>query len=233
MPKSAPEQRFEARLERMRSRLGWVVIPVPFDAGQVWGSRGQIKVKGDINGFVFRSSLFPTGKDGHILLVNKKMQKGARAVEGAIARFRMELDREERTVAMPSELDGILRGGAGETRSLRRWYDELNPSTRGDIAKWVSEPKSEEARVRRAVQIAERLHAVRDAERELPPVLQVAFARHPRAREGWERMSAARRRGHLFGIFYYRNPEAQRRRIEKMLEDAAAVAAKSSRKIDK
>jgi hypothetical protein len=37
-------------------------------------------------------------------------------------------------------------------------------------------------------------------------------------------MSVARRRGHLFGIFYYRTPDGQRRRIEKMLEDATAVA---------
>ena len=60
-----------------------------------------------------------------------------------------------------------------------------------------------------------------DAERELPPILQVAFARNPRARDGWDRMSAARRRSHLFGIFYYRTPEGRARRIEKMMDEAA------------
>ena len=50
-----------------------------------------------------------------------------------------------------------------------------------------------------------------------------AFARDPKAGEGWNRMSAARRRSLLFAIFYYRAPEARRRRIDKMLEDAAAV----------
>jgi hypothetical protein len=43
-------------------------------------------------------------------------------------------------------------------------------------------------------------------------------------------MSAARRRGHLFGIFYYRTPDAQAGRIEKMLDDAAALAEKMSNK---
>jgi len=66
-------KRFEARLERMRSRLNWVVIHVPFDAAKAWGLRGQIKVKGDVNGFAFRTSLFPTGNGWHILLVNKRM----------------------------------------------------------------------------------------------------------------------------------------------------------------
>ena len=228
--KPMPAKRFEARLERLRSRLNWIVIHVPFDAAKVWGLRGQIKVKGDVDGFAFRTSLFPTGQGRHLLLVNKRMQKGARAVEGSVARFQIEIDSEERTVTIPDELKRILCGISSEARSLRRWYDQLNHSTRSDIAKWISDPKSGEARMRRSEQIAERLFAVMDAERELPPVLQVAFARHPRAREGWDKMSASRRRGHLFGIFYYRTPEAQARRLDKMLEDAIALAEKTSRK---
>jgi len=232
MPKSSrtkptpAAERFEARLERLRSRLNWIVIHLPFDAIQVWGLRGQIKVKGEINGFAFRTSLFPTREGRHFLLVNKQMQKRARAIEGSIARFQIALDREERTVTIPNELKRIL----SEDRSLRRWHDELNHSARNDIAKWIAEPKSAEARIRRAEQIAERLLAIMDAERELPPILQVAFARHPRAREGWDRMSVSRRRGHLFGIFYYRTPDAQARRIDKMLDDANALAEKLSNK---
>jgi uncharacterized protein YdeI (YjbR/CyaY-like superfamily) len=226
MPASAA-RRFEARLERLRSSLNWIVIRVPFDAAKLWGTRGHIKVKGKINGFAFRTSLFPTREGQHILLVNKRMQKGARAAEGSVARFQIELDREERSVTIPDELKRILtQGPLSEGRSLRRWYDELNHSTRSDIAKWIAEPKSAAARVRRAEQIAERLLAVMEAEKELPPVLQVPFARHPRAREGWDRMSASRRRAHLFGIFYYRTPDAQARRIDKMLDDATALAEK-------
>ena len=221
-----PAKRFDARLERLRSRLNWIIIRIPFDAAKAWGLRGQIKVKGEINGFAFRTSLFPTREDGHFLLINKRMQKGARAIEGSLARFQLELDREERTVTIPSELKRIF----SEDRSLRRWYDGLNYSTRNDIAKWITEPKNAEVRGRRAEQIAERLLAVMDAEQELPPILQVAFARHPRAREGWDGMSASRRRGHLFGIFYYRTPDARTRRIDKMLDDATALAEKLSNK---
>jgi uncharacterized protein YdeI (YjbR/CyaY-like superfamily) len=217
---------FEAKLERLRSRLNWIVIHLPFDAAKVWGLRGQIKVKGEINGFAFRTSLFPTREGRHILLVNKRMQKGARAFEGNTASFQMELDREERTVAIPDELKRIL----SQDRSLRRWYDQLNHSTRNDIAKWINDPKSREARERRSEQIAERLLAVMEAERELPPILQIAFARQPEARKGWEGMSVARRRGHLFGIFYYRTPDAQARRINKMLDDATALADRTERK---
>ena len=215
-------KRFEARLERMRSRLNWIIVHIPFDAAKVWGLRGQIKVKGEINGFGFRTSLFPTKEGQHILLVNKKMQKGALAKEGSVAHFKLEIDGEERTVIPPSELASIL----SQDRALQRWYEKLNHSTRADIAKWVSDTKSGEARVRRAEQIAERLLSVLEAERELPPILQVAFARDPGAREDWDHMSISRRRGHLFGIFYYRSRDAQQRRIGKMLEDATLLAEK-------
>jgi uncharacterized protein YdeI (YjbR/CyaY-like superfamily) len=206
----------------MRSRLNWTIIRLPFDAAKCYGMRGQIKVKVEINGFSYRTSLFPAADGVHILLVNKRMQKAAGVRAGDTARFQLELDTEKRVVAPPDPLKRIL----AEDRAFRRWYDGLNHSTRADIAKWVSEPKSAGARERRSEQIAERLLAVMEAEQELPPILKVAFARDARARDGWERMSRARRRGHLMAIFYYRTPERRERRIGKMMEYAAVIAEK-------
>jgi uncharacterized protein YdeI (YjbR/CyaY-like superfamily) len=229
MPKSRANQTqpasksFQAPLVRMKSRLNWIIIHIPFDVAKVWGNRGQFRVKGEINGFAFRTSLFPTGQGGHLLLVNKKMQKGARAVAGTVARFQIEPDTERRVVTIPAELNRILT----EDRALRSWFDRLNHSTRNDIAKWVSDPKNPDARLRRAEQIAERLLATMEAERDLPPVLQVAFARNPIAREGWDRMSIAQRRSHLLGIFGYRTPESRARRIDKMLGVASALAERA------
>ena len=62
---------------------------------------------------------------------------------------------------MPAELKRAL----AEDRSLCRWFDRLNHSTRSEISKWVSDVKSAEARTRRAEQIAERLFATMEAER--------------------------------------------------------------------
>ena len=213
---------FSAVLERMCSRLNWTIVRVPLDAAKVFGKRGQIKVEGTINGFPFRTALFPTGDGGHILLVNKRMQKGGHVAAGQSAQFEIELDTEKRVLGIPEKLERILAG----SRAFRRWYDELNASTRNQVAKWVNEPASAEARERRAEQIAERLMETMEAERELPPLIRVALARDSRAREGWEMMSLARRRSHLLGIFYYRTPEGRANRLGKMLEDARAIARK-------
>lgn len=218
-PKSVAKS-FEAALERMASNLGWVIARIPLDVPKVWGTRGMLKVKGEISGFAFRTSLFPTGKGYHYLLVNKRMQAGAHVAPGDTARFRLEPDTEVRKAVFPAELHRAL----SEDRSLRRWYDKLNYSTRKWIGDWISQPKSTGARRRRSEQIAERLLATMEAERELPPILKAAFARDPRALAGWQRMSPTHRRGHLLGIFYYRTPEARDRRLAKAIEDAIARA---------
>ena len=216
MPKSAKS--FSAVLERDGTRLNWVIIRIPLNVAKIWGTRGMLRVKGQINGFAFRTSLFPTGRGSHIMVVNKRMQAGGRVKQGALAQFRLEPDTEERIVTVPAELKRIL----SEDKSFRLWYDQLGYSTRKEVSQWVGQVKSPEARVRRAEQICERLLATMEAERDLPPILQVAFARNLAAREGWERMSVSRRRGHLLGIFYYRTPEAR-------VDDAARLADKRTR----
>jgi uncharacterized protein YdeI (YjbR/CyaY-like superfamily) len=213
---------FQARLERVDSPLKWVIIRIPFDVAKIWGKRGRIRVKGEINGYAFRTSLFSRKNDGHFLLVNKRMQRGAKTAPGMTARFRLEPDTEERVVSVPTQLKMAL----AEARALRHWFDRLNYSTRKAIADWIVEVNSAEARTRRAGQIAERLLAVMEAEQEIPPILQVAFAQNPRAHEGWERMSRLQRRGHLLGIFYYCSPDARARRVEKTIQEAIKFAEK-------
>jgi Domain of unknown function (DUF1905) len=47
------------------------------------------------NGFPFRTSLFPSRKGGHIMIVNKRMQAGAKAAPGMVARFILQPDTKE------------------------------------------------------------------------------------------------------------------------------------------
>jgi uncharacterized protein YdeI (YjbR/CyaY-like superfamily) len=204
-------------------RLNWTIIRIPFDAQKLWGTRGQLKVRGNINGFAFRTSLFPARGGGHIMLVNKKMQAGARVKAGDKARFRLEPDLEPRLATPGAEFKRAMAG----VPELRRWFGALSHSTRIWICRWIEEPKSKQARERRAQQMAERLYNTMEAERELPPMLRQAFARDPLAARGWPLMSATKRRMHLLAVFSYASPDARERRIEKMMQEAAARAEKA------
>lgn len=216
---------FRATLERMRSNLGWIIVWIPFNVYKTWGSRGNFRVKGEIDGFPFRSSLFPTRKGVHFLLVNKKMQKGSGALQGSAAEFTIEPDTAERPIVVPPELQRHL----AEDRSFRRWFDGLSYSIRKWLTDLIHGSKNPATRARRGEQIAEQVFSAMEAERELPPAIKLAFSRDPRALEGWQLMTPIRRRNLLLAIFYYRSPDARARRTEKVVAEALALAEKKSR----
>ncbi|MGZ7091110.1 MAG: YdeI/OmpD-associated family protein [Candidatus Angelobacter sp.] len=203
-------------LERTPDRLRWVIARLPFDAADLWGKRGQIKVQGEINGFAFGTTLFPTGEGSHFLIVNKKMLAGGKTAPGQTAKFLLQPDTTPR--AAPSPPEELLRE-LRESKRLLKFFESLNPSRRNEIAKWIAEPKSEDARRRRSRQIAERLMETMEAERELPPIMQLAFRQNPRAYAEWNRMSPAHRRANLLAIFYYRTPEARANRVAKCVKE--------------
>jgi uncharacterized protein YdeI (YjbR/CyaY-like superfamily) len=209
---------FKATLERIPSRLNWVVIRIPFEVSKIWGTRGKVRVKGEINGFAFRAAVFPTAKGYHCMLVNKRLQAGANTALGETVQFRLEPDTAKRVATIPAELQRILN----EDRSFRRWFDQLSFSMRKWICDWIVNVKNPASRVRRAEQVAEQLLSTMEAELDLPPILKRAFASDPRAYLGWQSMTPLQRRHQLLGIFYYRNPESRDRRIAKMLEAALA-----------
>lgn len=218
MPAAKPDavKTFESVLERTSDRLRWVIARLPFDAAKFWGKRGQIKVQGQINSFAFGATLFPDGQGGHFLIVNKKMLVGGKTAAGLTAKFRLQPDTTPRiTVPPPAELLRVL----GQSKRLLKFFESLSPSRRHEIAKWIAQCKTSEARTRRSEQIAEWLMETMEAERELPPILQLAFRQNPRAAEQWEQMSPSHRRAHLFSIFHYRNPDARANRVAKCVEE--------------
>ena len=228
MPAGKPlAKTFTAVLERTADRLRWVIIRVPFDVAKVWGKRGQLRIQGEINGFAFGSTLFPTGTGEHFLIVNKKMQSGGKTAPGLTAKFRLQPDTAPRkALEQPKELLREL----GQSKRLLKFYESFTPSRKHEIAKWIGQVKSQEARQRRSQQLAERLMETLEAERELPPMIEMAFRQNPRAREGWERMSPSHRRRHLFSIFHYREPAARARQVAKVIDQM--LGRKSSETIE-
>ncbi len=74
--------------------------------------------------------------------------------------------------------------------------------------------------------MAERLLLTMEGEDEPPPVLRAAFLRQPLARQGWEALTAAERRNHLLGIFYYETADGRERRTAKAVEEALGAAGR-------
>ncbi len=204
---------FRAPLEQGSLALGWIIARVPFEPTEVWPKMIRQRVRGEINGFGFRTSLFPDPRGGFYLLVNRMMQKAAGAPLGDTADFRLEPDLDERAAELPDELAVLLDDEPG----LRPLYDSLTEYTRREIGKWITSVKTDVSRMKRAEQMAERLLATMDAEVELPPLIAAAFRRNPKARAAWDRLTQLQRRQQLMAVFYYQTPDARERRVEKII----------------
>jgi uncharacterized protein YdeI (YjbR/CyaY-like superfamily) len=217
------QRRFRGVLEHDGTRLNWTIVRVPFDPAKAWPNRQRLRVRGTINGFAFRTSLFHSERLGYLLLINRTMQRGARVERGSLAEIELEPDLEERPVVTPPELEKLLR----QEPALRKWHDQLSPSIRKWFADWVAHSKSAEIRAERAELAAERMLLAIEGERHTPPILEAAFQRHPKARQGWAAMTPIQRRGHLLGIFYYRNPESRQKRAQQAVVEALRIADKA------
>lgn len=219
---AARVKRFRAPLEPLSGGLvGWVVARVPFDVKATWKTMTRLRVKVEVAGEVFRTSLFPdAARGGHFVLVNKQMQKAADVKLGGMIDLAIEPDTEEREAWVPAELEKLLK----QERALAKWYAKLSESIRREIAKYIDGATGSVGKRTRAEQTAERLMLTMEGEKELPPVLEAAFLRSPAARKGWDKMTLTQRRRHLLGVFYYRSPEARQRRVDKVVEDAVRMA---------
>jgi len=215
---------FDATLEKLQDTLGWTIAHVPFDPAAVWPDKVRQRVKGTINGFAFRTSLFPvTGKTAtFFLLVNRAMQQGSKASLGHVASFTLEPDLDPRPAELPEELDALL----DEEPGLRAYYESFTEYTRREMGKWILGVKSNEARMRRAQQGAERMLFAMEGERELPPAIAKALNARPKAKAGWAAMTPLQRRNELLAVGYYQSPEARAKRIEKLCAEAEKRAAK-------
>lgn len=223
------EKKFKARLKKLESSsgdnaagLGWRIVDIPFDVKKVFGKGGRIPVRGTVNGFPFRTSLFPRKNGPHFLLVNKAMQKAAEVSLGDVLQVAIEFDREERKVAIPASLKKVL----SEEKGLLEYYNQLTYSMQKYFADHVMGAKSPTTQRKRIEQLAEILMEMRDGEEQPPPILEAEFVRNPKAREGWEKMSPSHRRGHLWGIAYYRNPESKQRRLQKAIKEMVEYGEK-------
>jgi uncharacterized protein YdeI (YjbR/CyaY-like superfamily) len=220
-PAGPVRKHFTARLEPDGTALKWTIVRIPFNIAEAWPVRKGWRVRGEIEGFPFRTTLVahPRVKGG-ILIVNRRMQTAIHARQGDKVRIWLEPDLDEREIKMPRELQLELNAD----RTLRKWFDKMSDAARREVGKWVDEPKSAESRQRRASRMAERLMQAMEGENDPPPVLRTIFQRRPGAREAWEKLTPIQRRNHLFGIFYYETPESRERRATKAID--AALSSK-------
>ena len=136
-------KRFRTRLEKHETSEA-TAINIPFDIEEAFGARARVAVRGTINGFPFRSSLFTMG--GRTFMpVNQELRTGAKVRGGDTVFIVMQRDDEPRTIEPPSDFARALRAN----KTAQATWDKLSYTHRKEHVKAIEEAKKPETRQRR------------------------------------------------------------------------------------
>ena len=142
---SAVTKRFRAKLRASGPGEAWTFITIPFDVERTWGARGRVSVVGTINGFEFRSSVFPDREGHHTLMVNKEMQQAATVRPGQVAVFSLSVDSKSRTIEIPTDMKKALKANP----KAKSQFEGFAPSHRKRYVDWITSAKRGETRAAR------------------------------------------------------------------------------------
>ena len=129
-------------------------ITIPFDVEKTYGTRARVPVRGTLNGFPYRSSIFPMGGK-FMMAVNRELRAGANAKGGDQITVTMERDDAPRIVTPPADLARALKANP----TAQAAWDKLSYTHRKEHARAVEDAKRPETRVRRIEKAIEQLEA--------------------------------------------------------------------------
>ncbi len=144
--------RFRATLLRPATTgkaVSWSFLTLPKAASEQLPSRGQVTVKGTINGVAFQATLEPDGEGGHWLKIERKVREAAglkREGESVTMEIVPVAPADEPEPRVPPDLRKALV--SAPLRAKEVWKD-ITPVARRDWIQWIVSAKQAETRARR------------------------------------------------------------------------------------
>jgi hypothetical protein len=134
------------RFETTLCTIGtWTILKLPKEASAKLPSRGQVMVKGTINGFHFQTALEPDGNWSHWLNVDKKMQKDANVRAGDTVSLEIEATKDWPEPDIPADLQAAL----DTDPKVQPLWARITPMARWEWIRWINSTKQTETRKRR------------------------------------------------------------------------------------
>src|SRR5688572_18043141 len=152
MPNKSGIHQFEAILEK-HPELDASYLTLPFSVPEIFGTKGQVKVKVAINGVEFRGSLAPMGTGSHVLGIRKELRNKMGITFGDIVKVNLERDLEQRTITIPKDLDDLLN----QEPELKVRFQKMAYTHQKEYVQHLEEAKKPETRHRRLEKTLEML----------------------------------------------------------------------------
>ncbi|MBO0809865.1 MAG: DUF1905 domain-containing protein, partial [Actinobacteria bacterium] len=140
---SAVTHRFDATLSTIGTST---VLRLPAAASKDLPSRGQVAVRGTINGVEFQAVLEPDGTSGHWMRVGDALQRTAGIGAGDTAALDIEVTRDWPEPSVPQDLATAL---SAAPQGIQNLWQEITPMARWEWVRWVNATKNPDTRARR------------------------------------------------------------------------------------
>ncbi|HYI66092.1 MAG TPA: YdeI/OmpD-associated family protein [Candidatus Limnocylindrales bacterium] len=135
--------RFDATLSTIEA---WTVLRLPEATSTSLPSRGQVAVRGTIDGVEFQTVLEPDGNAGHWMKVASTLQEEAGITAGDSATLDIMVTKDWPEPIVPQDLSAAL---ATAPQKIQDLWNEITPMARWEWVRWLNATNNADTRRRR------------------------------------------------------------------------------------
>ena len=135
--------RFEATLHTIDKLT---ILRLPEKASGQLPSRGQVAVRGTIDGHEFQTVLEPDGCSGHWMRVDEKLERTAAISAGDTVTIEIEPTGDWPEPSVPQDFETAL---ATAPQKIQDLWNDITPMARWEWVRWVNATKNHDTRIRR------------------------------------------------------------------------------------
>jgi Bacteriocin-protection, YdeI or OmpD-Associated/Domain of unknown function (DUF1905) len=125
---------------------GSTLLRLPEKASRRVPSRGQVAVRGIINGHGFQTVLEPDGNFGHWMRIDRKLQQITGLSAGDSATLEIESVKDWPEPTVPQDLETAL---AAAPQKIQDLWEDITPMARWEWVRWVNATQNPDTRKRR------------------------------------------------------------------------------------
>ena len=131
-------------------------IKFPFSTEELFGKKGQVKIKVLLDGKVeYRGSLAKMKSNCHMLGLTQEVRKNLGKSFGDVVSVKLWEDKEERIVEIPEDVLVVFE----KNKDAFELYQKMSYTHRKEYMRWISEAKKPETRENRKIKMIEMILA--------------------------------------------------------------------------
>ena len=131
-------------------------IKFPFSTEELFGKKGQVKIKVLLDGKVeYRGSLAKMKSNCHMLGLTQEVRKNLGKSFGDVVSVKLWEDKEERIVEIPTDVLEVFN----QNQKAFEIYQKMSFTHRKEYMRWIAEAKKPETRENRKIKMIEMILA--------------------------------------------------------------------------